>query len=92
MLADRIASRGGRVVFIRLPSYGQVRDREEHFWPRVQWWDAFERGAGSPAHLADAITIGKADAALAASIFHFGEYSIRETKKFISQQGIPVRL
>ena len=49
-------------------------------------------GAGAPNHLADAITVGKADAALAASIFHFGEYTIRETKQFMSQQGIPVRL
>ena len=49
-------------------------------------------GAGAPQHLADAITVGKADAALAASIFHFGEYSIRETKQFMRDQGIPVRL
>jgi cyclase len=49
-------------------------------------------GAGCPAHLADAILIGKADAALAASIFHFGEYAIRETKQLMSQRGIPVRL
>ena len=49
-------------------------------------------GAGAPQHLADAITRGKADAALAASIFHFGEYSIHETKQFMRDQGIPVRL
>ena len=49
-------------------------------------------GAGRPEHLADAILIGKADAALAASIFHFGEYSISETKKLMSERGIPVRL
>ncbi len=49
-------------------------------------------GAGHPQHLADAISIGKADAALAASIFHFGEYSIRETKEFMAGRGIPVRL
>ena len=49
-------------------------------------------GAGHPKHLADAITIGKADAALAASIFHFGEYTIRETKLVMAQQGIAVRL
>jgi cyclase len=49
-------------------------------------------GAGHPKHLADAITIGKADAALAASIFHFGEYTIRETKQVMAQQGIAVRL
>jgi cyclase len=48
-------------------------------------------GAGCPAHLADAITIGKADAALAASIFHFGEFTIAETKQVMADRGIPVR-
>ena len=49
-------------------------------------------GAGCPAHLADAVTIGKADAALAASIFHFGEYTIEETKRVMAERGVPVRL
>jgi len=49
-------------------------------------------GAGRPEHLADAIQIGKADAALAASIFHFGEYTIQQTKQFMAQRGIPVRM
>jgi imidazole glycerol-phosphate synthase subunit HisF len=49
-------------------------------------------GAGKPEHLADAILLGKADAALAASIFHFGEFTIRETKQFMATRGIPVRL
>ena len=49
-------------------------------------------GAGSPDHLADAILLGKADAALAASIFHFGEYTIQETKQLMSERGVPVRL
>lgn len=49
-------------------------------------------GAGRPEHLADAIVVGKADAALAASIFHFGQYSIRETKELLAGRGIPVRL
>jgi imidazole glycerol-phosphate synthase subunit HisF len=49
-------------------------------------------GAGKPEHLADAITIGKADAVLAASIFHFGEYDIRSTKELMASRGIPVRL
>lgn len=49
-------------------------------------------GAGNPKHLADAITIGKADAALAASIFHFGEFTIRETKEVMAGQGVAVRL
>jgi cyclase len=49
-------------------------------------------GAGCPEHLADAILIGGAEAALAASIFHFGEYSIRQTKQVMRDRGIPVRL
>jgi cyclase len=49
-------------------------------------------GAGEPRHLADAITQGKADAVLAASIFHFGTYSIREVKEYLAAQDIPVRL
>jgi cyclase len=49
-------------------------------------------GAGSPDHLADAILIGKANAALAASIFHFGEYTILEAKQYLDSKGIPVRI
>jgi cyclase len=49
-------------------------------------------GAGRPEHLADAVTIGKADAALAASIFHFGEFTIQQTKHLMASRGIPVRL
>jgi imidazole glycerol-phosphate synthase subunit HisF len=48
-------------------------------------------GAGHPNHLADAILLGKADAALAASIFHFGEFTIEETKRIMRQRGIAVR-
>ncbi|EMI55283.1 imidazole glycerol phosphate synthase subunit HisF [Rhodopirellula sallentina] len=49
-------------------------------------------GAGNPDHLGEAIRDGKADAALAASIFHFGTYSIDETKRRMREMGIPVRL
>ncbi len=49
-------------------------------------------GAGSPEHLYDALTRGKADAALAASIFHYNEYGIRATKEYLRQRGVPVRL
>jgi cyclase len=48
-------------------------------------------GAGRPEHLADAILLGKADAALAASIFHYGQYTIAETKRVMRDRGIPVR-
>lgn len=49
-------------------------------------------GAGRPEHLADAILLGGADAALAASIFHYGEFTIQETKQLMRDRGIPVRL
>jgi cyclase len=49
-------------------------------------------GAGNPSHLADAIVKGKADAALAASIFHFGQFTILETKQVMRDAGIAVRL
>ncbi|MGD0897750.1 MAG: imidazole glycerol phosphate synthase subunit HisF [Thermoguttaceae bacterium] len=49
-------------------------------------------GAGCPDHLADAILLGGAEAALAASIFHYGEYTIRQTKEVLRARGVPVRL
>ncbi len=49
-------------------------------------------GCGSPQHVLEAVTVGQASAALAASIFHYGEYTIEETKKHLAQNGIPVRL
>ena len=49
-------------------------------------------GAGRPEHLAEAVLKGRADAALAASIFHFGEYTIRETKEVMAARGVSVRL
>ena len=49
-------------------------------------------GVGTLQHLADGIIHGKADAVLAASIFHFGEHSVPEAKQFMAEQGINVRL
>jgi len=49
-------------------------------------------GAGSPEHLVEALTVGKADAALAASIFHYNEYPIPVTKKYLAERGVAVRL
>ncbi len=49
-------------------------------------------GVGTLEHLAQGVTQGHASAVLAASIFHFGEYTIREAKEFMAKQGIPVRL
>lgn len=49
-------------------------------------------GAGSMQHFADAFTLGHADAALAASVFHFGEIPIPQLKQYLSSQHIPIRL
>jgi len=49
-------------------------------------------GAGSLRHLVDGIKEGEADAVLAASIFHYGEYSIKEAKKYMHEHGIEMRL
>ncbi|MBU6402620.1 MAG: imidazole glycerol phosphate synthase subunit HisF [Verrucomicrobia bacterium] len=49
-------------------------------------------GAGKLEHLAEVLLEGKADAVLAASIFHFGEFTVGEVKQFLARQNIPVRL
>ncbi len=49
-------------------------------------------GAGNLEHLSEALCQGKADAVLAASIFHFGTYTVAEAKKYLNSRGIPVRL
>lgn len=48
-------------------------------------------GAGGPEHMVEALTEGKADAVLAASIFHFGQYSIAQVKEFLATAGLPIR-
>jgi cyclase len=48
-------------------------------------------GAGKPEHLLAAVTDGRADAVLAASIFHYGTYRIAAVKRFLAAQGVPVR-
>ena len=49
-------------------------------------------GVGNLQHLVDGVLIGRADAVLAASIFHFGEYTVNETKQYMAQHGIEMRL
>jgi len=49
-------------------------------------------GAGCPEHLLEVLTVGGADAALAASIFHYGTYTIGQTKQLLAEHGVPVRL
>ncbi len=49
-------------------------------------------GAGEPAHLVEALTIGKADAALVASMVHYGNYSVSELKRHLHQAGVKMRM
>jgi len=49
-------------------------------------------GVGNLQHLVDGVEQGGADAVLAASIFHYGEFTVKQAKQFMSQQGIEVRL
>ena len=49
-------------------------------------------GVGNLDHLAEGITKGKANAVLAASIFHYGKYSIKQAKEYLDSKGIPVRI
>jgi cyclase len=49
-------------------------------------------GCGQPQHMVDAVVEGRADAVLAASIFHYGTYRIRECKEYMASCGLPVRL
>jgi cyclase len=49
-------------------------------------------GVGNLDHLVDGILKGRADAVLAASIFHYGEYTVRQAKEYMAQHGIEVRL
>ena len=49
-------------------------------------------GAGSPDHMHRVLTEGKADAALAASIFHFGNYTVPQVKQYLADRGVPMRI
>ena len=49
-------------------------------------------GVGNLQHLADGVLEGRADAVLAASIFHYGEYTVRQAKEYMASRGIEVRI
>jgi imidazole glycerol-phosphate synthase subunit HisF len=49
-------------------------------------------GVGNLQHLVDGVSKGHADAVLAASIFHYGEYTVKQAKEYMASQGIPVRI
>jgi cyclase len=48
-------------------------------------------GVGTPAHMLAGVLEGKADAVLAASIFHFGTYTVADVKRYLAEHGVPVR-
>lgn len=71
----------------RLRSFSQERDlQEREVIPVIA-----SGGEGDIAHMAEVLTIGKADAVLAASIFHFGTYTVGDVKRELATYGIPVR-
>jgi cyclase len=49
-------------------------------------------GAGTLDHMVEVLVAGRADAVLAASIFHFGQYTVRDVKEHLAKAGVPVRL
>jgi len=49
-------------------------------------------GAGTLDHMVEVLVAGKADAVLAASIFHFGQYTVRDVKEHLASAGVPVRV
>jgi len=49
-------------------------------------------GAGKPEHLYDVLTTGKADAALVASMVHYGDYTVSELKQYLHDQGVKMRM
>ena len=80
----------GNVDFVVLARYMQILSPE--FLDAVGVPVIASGGVGSLEDLADGVTIGGADAVLAASIFHYGEYTIQQAKECMRARGIPVRL
>ncbi len=70
---------------------GYDLDLLEAIAPRVDIPVIASGGAGNLDHLVEALAPGRADAVLAATIFHFGEYRVAEAKRHLAQNGIPVR-
>ena len=68
-------------------------ERKEHLLPfAVGLPVTASGGAGKLEHLYQAVTLGKASAVLAASVFHFGEISIPQAKRYLREKGIAVRI
>lgn len=95
--AREVEDRGaGEILFTSMNhdgvKEGYANDALRHLFETLGIPVIASGGAGCPEHFKDAFTLGKADAALAASVFHFGEIKIRELKEYLSSEGINVRL
>ena len=95
--ASEVANRGaGEILFTSMNhdgvKTGYANEALAELGSRISLPVIASGGAGSMEHFRDAFILGKADAALAASVFHFGEIPIPQLKKYLHQQGIPVRL
>ena len=84
-----VASEQGEVLWYNEPFRNQVLDGGELFGDPVETVDG---GAGTKEHFYDALTKGKADAALAASLFHYKELEIMDLKRYLADRGLPVRM
>jgi cyclase len=95
--ADKLVELGvGEFVVSSLDTDGMLQGYDNIFFAeltrRVPVPVIASSGAGNLEHILEAFTIGHADAALAASIFHYGTYTIRQVKEFLRAHNIPVRL
>ena len=95
--AKEVAKRGaGEILLTSMDSDGTKKGYDLELTAAVS--DAIgipviaSGGAGDIGHMAEVLTIGKADAVLAASIFHFREYSVREAKTYLQKRKMAVRL
>lgn len=95
--ANEVADRGaGEILFTSMDhdgvKQGFANEALSQLSEKVSIPIIASGGAGAKEHFRDVFTLGKADAALAASVFHFGEIKIPELKEYLSNEGINVRL
>ena len=108
VVADAALSEGGTVIGVlpkalqdkevghagltELHIVGSMHERKAMMADLSNGFVALPGGVGTLDHLADGIEHGHAEAVLAASIFHFGEYTVAEAKQHMAGRGVPVRL
>ena len=95
--ASEVADRGaGEILFTSMDhdgvKQGYANEALAQLSDRLSIPIIASGGAGTMQHLKEAFTLGKADAALAASVFHFGQIAIPDLKRYLAHEGINVRL